>query len=62
MKKFVVEMDQRGTMTTYYEVEAESREDAIQKVADGEVESVNTEFTDDGCVTYDDTHEVDSFE
>lgn len=57
--KFQVEMDERGTMTTYYEVEATTREEAIQKVADGKVESTNTEFCGDGTVSYDDTHEME---
>jgi hypothetical protein len=57
--QFVVEMDECGTFTQYFEVEADSREEAIKKVADGKVEACDTEFHGYGVVKYDDTHEVE---
>ena len=56
--KWVVEQDEQGTFTTRYEVEAPTREVAIQFVVDGKAESSDTEFFGDGVVSYKDTHEV----
>ena len=62
MPKFIVEMDERGTQTYKYAVEAASRKDAIALVSAGRIGSYSSEFHGDGCVTYDDTHELEPWE
>jgi hypothetical protein len=56
--RWLVEEDRPATETTYYEVDAETREAAIKAVKAGKVEPRNTTtFPDsDGVCTYDDTH------
>lgn len=59
MKRWIVEEDRDATETTYYEVEAETREEAIAAVRAGNVDPIRMETfsSTDGDCTYADTHE-----
>jgi len=44
-KKWIIKMDVPTTETTYFAVEAKTRDEAIEKVMSGEVDAFNTETT-----------------
>lgn len=58
MELWLVEEDHKAVVTTYYEVNAETREAAIEAVKAGKIEPRNTTTWPDvdSICEYDDTH------
>lgn len=63
MKGWIVEEDSRVVHTTFYAVEAETRDDAIEQVVAGKVCSFSEKtYPDTNSFKYTDTHEAASSE
>jgi len=56
MKKWIVEQDNQVTETWFYAVEADTMDEAIEKVADMEPHAIKSYPSEE--VTYDDSHEA----